>query len=89
MNNINYFEDGKLLESFNKSRVIQIKNVYRHFKGGWYLVEEIALDCETKEKLVVYRSLKDQQLWVRPLEDFLSIKQTEKGYVLRFSLCEY
>lgn len=50
-----------------------IKGIYRHFKGDYYLVEDIAYDSETKNKMVVYRRLYgDGSLWVRPLEMFLS-----------------
>ena len=54
-------------------REIVLKGVYKHFKGDYYLVEDIAYDSETKEKVVVYRRLYgDGSLWVRPLEMFLS-----------------
>jgi len=41
--------------------------LYRHFKGGLYEVIGIARHSETLEELVIYKSLKDQSLWVRPL----------------------
>lgn len=51
---------------------VKLKSVYRHFKGNYYLVEDIALDSETLEKLVIYRALYDNyQLYVRPYEMFL------------------
>ncbi len=54
-------------------RKIKIKGIYRHFKGDYYLVEDIANDSETKEKFVVYRRLYgDGSLWIRPLDMFLS-----------------
>lgn len=54
-------------------REIKIKGIYKHFKGNYYLVEEIAQDSETTEKIVVYRKLYgDGSLWVRPLDMFLS-----------------
>ena len=50
-----------------------IKGIYRHFKGDYYLVEDIAYDSETLNKMVVYRRLYgDGSLWVRPVEMFLS-----------------
>ena len=52
---------------------IKIKGIYRHFKGDYYLVEDLAYDSETKEIMVVYRRLYgDCSLWVRPLDMFLS-----------------
>ena len=52
---------------------LKIKGIYKHFKGDYYLVEDIAKDSETKEEMVVYRRLyEDNSLWVRPKEMFLS-----------------
>ncbi|MBR3617645.1 MAG: DUF1653 domain-containing protein [Acholeplasmatales bacterium] len=72
-------------------REIKIHGVYRHFKGDRYLVEDIAFDSETKEKMVVYRRLYgDGSLWVRPLEMFLSevdhIKYPDVKQQYRFEL---
>lgn len=58
---------------------LKIKGIYRHFKGDYYLVEDIAYDSETKEKMVVYRRLyADGSLWVRSLDMFLSLVDKEK-----------
>ena len=47
--------------------------VYRHFKGDYYLVEQVARHCETGEEYVVYRMLYgDGGLWIRPKAEFLS-----------------
>lgn len=60
-------------------REIKIKGIYKHFKGDYYLVEDIALNSETKEKYVVYRRLyEDCGLWIRPLDMFLSEVDHEK-----------
>lgn len=60
-------------------REIKIKGVYRHFKGDYYLVEDIATHSETKEEYIVYRKLyDDNSLWIRPLEMFLSEVDHEK-----------
>ena len=56
-----------------KLRDLKIKGIYRHFKGNYYLVEDIATDSETKEQYVIYRKLyDDNSLWIRPLDMFLS-----------------
>ena len=55
-------------------RELKLKRVYRHFKGDYYLTEDIANDSETGEPFVVYRKLYgDGGLWIRPLEMFLSV----------------
>ena len=52
---------------------IKINHVYRHFKGDYYLVVDIAKYSETNEQVVIYRKLYDDgELWVRPLDMFLS-----------------
>ena len=54
---------------------VKIGRVYRHFKGNYYFVENIAYDSETKERLVVYKSLyprdDGRSIWVRPEKMFL------------------
>ena len=60
-------------------RELKINGIYRHFKGDYYLVEDIAFYSETKEKCVIYRKLYgDGGLWIRPLEMFLSEVDHEK-----------
>ena len=50
---------------------VKVNRVYRHFKGDYYLVEDIARHSETGEEYVVYRKLYgDGGLWVRPLSMF-------------------
>ena len=54
-------------------REVKINGIYKHFKGDYYIVEDIANDSETCKKVVVYRALYgDGQLWVRPIDSFLS-----------------
>ena len=54
-------------------RKIKINGIYRHFKGNYYIVEAIGNYSENKEKVVIYRALYGKkELWVRPLEMFLS-----------------
>ena len=60
-------------------RKIQINRVYKHFKGNYYLVVDIATHSETKKQYLVYRRLYgDGKLFVRPLEMFLSEVDHEK-----------
>ena len=58
---------------------IMLNKIYRHFKGNLYLVENIAIHSETGEKYVVYRALYgEQELYIRPLDMFLSEVDREK-----------
>ena len=58
---------------------IRIKGVYKHFKGDYYIVEDVAIRSETKEKYVVYRGLYgNTELYIRPYDMFLSEVDHEK-----------
>jgi len=44
---------------------------YRHYKGKFYEVIDVARHSETEEEFVVYRTLYgDFSLWIRPLAMF-------------------
>ncbi|NQU82418.1 MAG: DUF1653 domain-containing protein [Parcubacteria group bacterium] len=58
--------------------------VYRHYKGGEYRVLGCAKHSETNEWLVVYQSLSDDGLWVRPKEMFLELVEINNEEVPRF-----
>jgi hypothetical protein len=50
-----------------------IKGIYKHFKGNYYIVEDIAKNCEDLSDYVVYRALYgNNTLWLRNKEEFLS-----------------
>jgi len=52
---------------------LKIKGIYKHFKGDYYIVEDIAIHSETKEELVIYRGLyENNTLYARPKDMFLS-----------------
>lgn len=55
---------------------VKIGKVYRHFKGNYYFVENIAYDSETQERMVVYKPLYEREdnrkIFVRPEKMFLS-----------------
>lgn len=58
---------------------IEINRVYRHFKGDYYIVMDMAIDSETNKPCVIYRQLYGEgKLYVRPLDMFLSSVEQEK-----------
>lgn len=69
-------------EHAKKVKETMVGRGYRHFKGGLYLVLNIAVHSETSELLVVYTGWGDSkrraQTWVRPLNMFLSDVDHEK-----------
>ena len=54
--------------------------IYKHFKGDYYIVEDVAIHSETKEKYVLYRQLYGDvnNLYIRPYDMFLSEVDREK-----------
>lgn len=55
-------------------------SIYRHFRGGYYLMRSMATIEKTGEVVVVYESLQDHQVWVRPLSEFTDdVSQNENN----------
>lgn len=74
---------------------VQIGKVYRHFKGNYYFVEDVALDSETKERMVIYKPLyerNDSKVWVRReamfLEEIPERPDNITGQKYRFEVVE-
>ncbi len=53
---------------------VEVGKVYKHYKGDLYLVESIAFNSETEEKMVIYRALYgENKLWCRPYSMFVDV----------------
>lgn len=58
---------------------LKINGVYRHFKGDYYLVCDVAIHSEDRNEYVIYRALYgDNGLYIRPKDMFLSEVDHEK-----------
>ncbi len=44
--------------------------VYKHFKGGLYVILHAAFSTEDESPQVVYKSVDSHLVWVRPMSDF-------------------
>ena len=60
---------------------------YLHYKGNYYIVIGTALHSETEEELVLYRSEKNEQLWVRPKNMFEETVVIDGKSIPRFKKC--
>lgn len=52
--------------------------IYKHFKGKLYEVIAIGTHAESHEDFVIYKSINDDKIWIRPLEMFISKVDKEK-----------
>ena len=75
---------------------VKIGKVYRHFKGNYYFVENVAYDSESQERMVVYKPLYNRDdgrsIWVRPekmfLEEISERPDNITGQKTRFALVD-
>ncbi|WP_018625192.1 DUF1653 domain-containing protein [Kangiella aquimarina] len=62
---------------------------YKHYKGKYYEVLDVARHSETLEYFVVYKTLYgDFDTWIRPLEMFTETVEVDGKLVKRFELVE-
>ncbi len=65
---------------------VVIGRIYKHYKGDYYIVENIAIHSETGEKMVVYRALYgDGKIYARPYNMFVD-KINKGNQEYRFQL---
>lgn len=60
--------------------------LYRHYKGKYYFLFQIAHHSETREAMAVYQCLYDDfSWWVRPLDMFMETIEIDKRIQPRFA----
>ena len=75
---------------------VRIGKVYRHFKGNYYFVENVGIDSETRERMVIYKKLYEDEnseaIYIRPekmfLEEIPERPDNITGQKVRFALVE-
>lgn len=65
---LGHMQSNGVDDLFMYDRDFQPGDTVQHFKGGFYKIVAIGTNTETEEKMVVYQSLKDQRVWIRPYE---------------------
>lgn len=71
--------------------MIEVGKIYRHYKkGDRYRVLLLCTNIETEEEMVVYKSIADDRVWVRPSsmwgDKIDDDKITQFGQSIRFKL---
>lgn len=64
---------------------IIIGKTYKHYKGNMYKIIAFARHSETGEDMIVYQSLKNKDVWVRPKNMW---NEEINENTLRFTLVE-
>jgi len=65
---------------------IEVGKTYKHYKGNIYKIIAIGKNSESLENMIVYQSLKDGQIWIRPASMWNEIIDENKN--LRFTLID-
>lgn len=72
-------------ESLDINMTIHL-GTYKHYKGEMYEVIGNAKHSETLEDMVVYRSLENDRVWVRPSAMFIEPMAKDGNSISRFTL---
>lgn len=75
---LGHMQSNGVDDLFMYDRDFQPGDIVQHFKGGFYKIIAIGINTETEEKMVVSQSLKDQRVWIRPYDMFISKVDREK-----------
>lgn len=62
-----------------------LQGIYRHYKGGKYIILGTATHTENGKRLVVYRDVITEKMWARPEKMFLDKLKINNRWVDRFT----
>lgn len=65
---------------------IEVGKTYKHYKGNIYKIIATGKNSENLEEMIVYQSVKDNQVWIRPATMWNEIIDNNK--TLRFTLID-
>lgn len=63
---------------------ITVGKFYKHYKGNLYKIIALGKHSENLEEMIVYQSVKDGQIWIRPKSMWNEI--IDNDGTLRFTL---
>ena len=63
---------------------ITVGKFYKHYKGNLYKIIALGKHSENLEEIIVYQSVKDGQIWIRPKSMWNEI--IDNNGTLRFTL---
>ena len=63
---------------------IVVGKFYKHYKGNLYKIIALGKHSENLEEMIVYQSVKDGQIWIRPKSMWNEI--IDNNGTLRFTL---
>ena len=69
---------NNMIENTVRDGGINLSSIYRHFKGGYYVVHSLATVESTGEEVVIYQSLQDGKVWTRPSSVFCELVPADK-----------
>ncbi len=69
----------------NFKKLPVIGGTYSHYKGGSYEVLSMAVHTETREELVIYKSIEYGSIYARPLSIWFDEVDSRIGKVDRFT----
>ena len=65
---------------------ILIGKTYKHYKGNLYKITGFAKHSETLEDMIIYQSIRNGDVWVRP--KYMWNEQVNNDGTLRFTLID-